>query len=278
MKISVIQPNCGADRQENFDHIERLVNDAVTSDRPDLVALPETFAVIGGNAARRRELAEPLPANGDDGGPAYEFLRRLAATHDVFIHGGSFVELVPAASGDRYYNTTVAFDRVGRELARYRKIHRFDVTTPDGAEYRESAMFEAGDAVVTYQADEVKIGCTICYDLRFAELYIALAKAGAELIMVPSAFTMQTGKDHWEVLLRARAIETQTYVAAPAQTGAHMEGNETRLTWGHSMIVDPWGHILGQAADGPGHASARIDIDRLRAIRARLPAQSHRRL
>jgi nitrilase len=272
MKVSVIQTNGGEDRDKNFEQIQNLVGQAVALDNPDLVALPETFAVIGGTISHRRSLAESLPVPGGEGGPAYELLRSLAQNHGIFMHGGSFLE----REGDAFFNTTIAFGRDGEELARYRKIHRFDVTTPDGAEYRESDLIEAGDAVVTYEADGVKVGCTICYDLRFAELFIALAAAGADLIMVPSAFTLQTGKDHWEVLLRARAIETQTYIVAPGQTGLHLEGNERRATWGHSMIVDPWGHIVAQASDQPGHASASLDTNYIASVRSRLPVGSHR--
>ncbi|MCZ6764051.1 MAG: carbon-nitrogen hydrolase family protein [Alphaproteobacteria bacterium] len=274
MKISVIQMNCGDDREKNLDEARDMVGRAVADDRPDMVVLPETFAVIGGSLELRRRMAEPLPNPDTDeqGGPAYECLRGLATEHGIFVHGGSFME----RAGDDIYNTTVAFDRLGGELARYRKIHRFDVTTPDGAQYRESDLIAGGDRVVTYDADGVTVGCTICYDLRFAELFQALARAGATVIMVPSAFTLQTGKDHWEVLLRARAIETETYVAAAGQTGPYMEGNKRRVSWGHSMIVDPWGQLLAQAQDRPGHASASLDMDYLAAVRARLPVHDHR--
>lgn len=276
MKVCVIQTNGGDDREKNFAEVQELVDRAVDVDRPDMIALPEVFAVIGGSLEARRAKAETLPDNGGEGGgeggPAYEHLRGLAQTHKMFVHGGSFME----RDGDDIYNTTVAFDRTGAELARYRKIHRFDMTASDGTQYRESDLIAAGDAVVTYDADGVKVGCTICYDLRFGELYQALAQAGADLIMVPSAFTLATGKDHWEVLLRARAIETQTYIAAPAQTGTHLVGNQRRTCWGHSMIVDPWGHILAQAPDRPSHATATLDMAHLAQTRARIPVQKHR--
>ncbi len=271
-KISVIQMNVGHERAANLAHARDLVARAVAADNPDMVILPETFASIGGNRDIRRDNAEPLPEPGNTGGPVYEALRAMATNHGIFVHGGSFIE----AAGDRLFNTTVAFDRQGRELARYRKIHMFDVVTPDGVEYKESASFDAGDAVVTYQAEDVTVGCSICYDLRFGELYRALAAKGATVIMVPAAFTLQTGKDHWEVLLRARAIETETYIVAAAHTGSHMEGNQQRQTWGHSMVVDPSGHIMAQVHDVPGFASANLDMDYLANIRRRIPVAQHR--
>jgi nitrilase len=188
------------------------------------------------------------------------------------IHGGSLLEL----DGDKIYNTTCVFDRDGKEIARYRKIHLFDVVTPDGKEYKESATVGRGDAVVTYKANGVTVGCSICYDLRFGELYRRLAADGAQLVMVPAAFTLQTGKDHWEVLLRARAIETQCWVAAPAQWGPHPAGREERWTFGHSLIVDPWGQVVASASDGPGFATARIDLERLARVRRDLPVSEHR--
>ncbi len=272
MKISAIQMNTRSDKSANLAEARRLAARAVERDRPDMVVFPEVFAFMGSSVADKRAAAEELPEAGGDGGAAYETLREIAREHGVFVHGGSFVE----KDGDRYFNTTIAFDREGAELARYRKIHLFDVTTPDGRSYRESDTFGAGREVVIYKAGDVTIGCSICYDLRFAELYRALAEAGADVMMVPAAFTLQTGKDHWEVLLRARAIETETYVVAAAQTGTYFEGNDERASWGHTMIVNPWGHILAQAGEGTGHASADIDLDYLKQVRARIPVANHR--
>jgi nitrilase len=176
----------------------------------------------------------------------------------------------------RIHNTTVVFDRVGAEIARYRKIHLFDVTTPDGAAYKESAVVKPGDAVVTYDCEGVTIGCSICYDLRFPALFQALAEKGAEVIALPAAFTLQTGKDHWDVLLRARAIETETYVCAAAQTGTFTVGNETRATYGHSLVADPWGHVVAKASDGVGIVSTRLDPEVVRRTRALIPVAQHR--
>ena len=272
MKISAIQMNTGSEKALNLTQACDLVAQAVAQDGPDMVVLPEVFAFMGASVAEKRAAAEELPVAGQIGGAAYESLREMARSHGVFVHGGSFVE----RDGDAYYNTTLAFDRTGAELARYRKIHLFDVTTPDGRSYRESDTFGAGQAVVTYRADAATIGFSICYDLRFAELFRALAEAGADVIMVPAAFTLQTGKDHWEVLLRARAIETQTYIVAAAQTGSYFEGSDERVSWGHSMIVNPWGHLIAQAGEGIGHASAALDLDYLSTVRARIPVARHR--
>jgi len=270
MRVTVIQMNSRDDKAANLAAAEELVRAAVREDRPDLVVLPEVWPLMGGDAAAKRAAAEIL---GEDGS-AWRLLRDLARGHRIFVHGGSLLERDPTA--ERLYNTTVAFDREGRELARYRKIHLFDITAPDGREYRESATFGRGRELVTYTAEEVRVGCSICYDLRFGELYRALAALGAQLLAVPAAFTLQTGKDHWEVLLRARAIETQCWVAAAAQWGPHPAGREERWCYGHSMIVDPWGHVVARASDGPGFATARIDLARLAKVRRDLPVAEHR--
>jgi nitrilase len=198
----------------------------------------------------------------------------LATRHKIVVHAGSMLEKI--AGDDRLYNTTVVFGPNGQELARYRKIHMFDITTPDGISYRESASFKAGDEVVTYEAGGITFGCAICYDLRFPALFDALVRKGAEVIVLPSAFTLQTGKDHWEVLCRARAIETQTYVLAPGQTGEHVIPAGPRQTYGHSLIVDPWGHVIARASDGPGLVSARIDPARVAKVRQQIPVASHK--
>lgn len=267
MRVCVIQMNSVNDKAANLAQAGSLIERAVAQDRPDLVLLPEVWSFQGGTAEERQAAAEAVP-----GGEAYSRLAELAALHRVTLHGGSFLERGP----ERLFNTSVAFDRQGREIARYRKLHLFDVVTPDGREYRESALVGRGEDVVTYEAEGARIGCSICYDLRFGELYRRLAAAGAQILMVPAAFTLQTGKDHWEVLLRARAIETQCYVVAAAQTGAFPAGKDTRQNWGHSMIVDPWGKVLVQMADGPGFATARLDLGYLERVRTMIPVHRHR--
>ena len=268
MRVCVIQMSSVNDKAANLDQARRLVEQAVRDDRPDLLLLPEVWAFQGGTPEERRAAAEPIP-----GGEAYALLQELAAEHRVFLHGGSFLE---RGHGDPLFNTSVAFDREGRELARYRKIHLFDVVTPDGREYRESALVGRGQGTVTYEAEGARVGCSICYDLRFGELYRRLAAEGARVLTVPAAFTLQTGKDHWEVLLRARAIETQCFVLAAAQVGAFPAGRDVRHNWGHSMVVDPWGKVLAQVPDRPGFATARIDLAYLERVREMLPVHRHR--
>ena len=267
MRVCVIQMGSINDKAANFEQARGLIERAVREDRPDLILLPEVWAFQGGTADERRAAAEAIPD-----GEAYTLLKGLAATHAVIIHGGSILERGP----ERLFNTTVVFGRDGGELARYRKLHLFDVVTPDGREYRKSALVGRGREVVTYAADGLRVGCSICYDLRFGELYRRLAADGAQLVMVPAAFTVQTGKDHWEVLLRARAIETQCFVAAAAQVGSFPAGKDMRHNWGHSMILDPWGKVLAQLPEQPGFATARLDLDYLARVRAMLPMGQHR--
>ena len=271
MKITSIQMNSTNDKDVNLKSALDLVEAAIKADNPDLIAFPEMMAFYGGTIADRKKSAENIP-----NGRTTEFLSALAKKHGVFMHGGSFYE----KGGDgKVYNTTVAFNRDGELIATYRKIHLFDITTPDGKDYKESDTVLAGSDIVTYQADDVTIGCSICYDMRFAELYLKLAAAGAQVIMMPAAFTLQTGKDHWDTLIRARAIETQCYAVAPAQWGAYPDGTGgTRETWGHSMIVDPWGLVVARSSYGTGWTSTNIDIDYLNRIRTDVPVANHRRL
>jgi nitrilase len=199
----------------------------------------------------------------------------MAMAHGVAIHGGSIGEL----DGGKLYNTTVVFGPDGAELARYRKIHLFDITTPDGTGYRESATYGSGTDIVTCDVAGFKIGLAICYDLRFPELFLALRRAGAELIMLPAAFTVPTGRDHWEPLLRARAIETQCWLAAAATCGTHADAKgERRETYGHSLVCDPWGLVVARASDGPGWATARLDPALTARVRRDMPVLDHRRL
>ena len=192
------------------------------------------------------------------------------------MHGGSIAE----RAGDRLFNTTVVFDPDGREMARYRKIHLFDIVTPDGTGYRESATYGSGDEIVTCEADGVKVGCAICYDVRFPELFLALRRAGAELIFLPAAFTLQTGKDHWETLIRARAIETQCWFAAAATWGRHLDGQGQRAAlhlrpFAGLRSLGPRGregvgrHRLGDGAHRPGLTER---------VRRDMPVLEHRKL
>ena len=283
IRIGVIQMAPNSDKAGNIGRARHLIDRMMASDRPDIVALPEMWSCLGGDRATKFAAAERLPDRGGTGGQAYEFLRDMARTHHVYLHGGSIAELASGSCsggvGGRLFNTTVFFDQDGREVGRYRKIHLFDMVAPDGQGYRETAVYGAGDDVVTIKVGDWNVGLTICYDLRFPELFLALRRAGADLIMVPAAFTWRTGKDHWEVLLRARAIETQCYVAAPACEGTHFDGsNAARVTYGNSMIIDPWGMVAARAGEGAGFCTARLDMERLRKIRRDMPVFEHRRL
>jgi deaminated glutathione amidase len=269
MKVSLVQMNSINDKAANIAAARALIERAVAEESPDWVLLPEQFDWAGGVKGDKARNAETLP-----GGPAYAMAQELAAKHGIFLHAGSFMEKIEG--DDRIHNTSVVFDREGREIARYRKIHLFDVTAPDGVSYKESATVKPGDLVVTYDCEGVKVGCTICYDLRFPGLFQALADRGAEMIAVPSAFTQQTGKDHWEVLLRARAIETETYVCAAAQTGTFTVNNETRATYGHSLVADPWGLVVAKASDGVGVVSTRLDMALVKRVRKMIPVAQHK--
>jgi deaminated glutathione amidase len=277
MRVSVLQMNPGHDKAANIAQAARLIDGAVASDRPDMLGLPEIWTCLGGDRAAKFDQAETLPPPGSNepGGAAYEFLRGVAREKRIHVHGGSIGE----KEGDRLFNTTIVFSPDGTEVARYRKIHLFDIVAPDGTGYRESASFGAGEQVVTCEANGVKVGLAICYDLRFPELFLALRRAGAELIFLPAAFTRETGKDHWEVLLRARAIETQCWFAAPACQGMHKDASgEPRWTYGHSLLCDPWGLVVAKASDGIGWATARIDTKLTERVRRDMPVLAHRRL
>ena len=278
MRVSVVQMNPGHVKADNIAQAGALIDDALAADRPDLISLPEIWTCLGGDRAAKFDQAEELPPPGgtEPGGAAYEFLRGIARTRRLHVHGGSIGE----RAGDKLFNTSLAFDPQGREVARYRKIHLFDIVTPDGQGYRESAIYGAGGEVVTCAADGVTLGFAICYDLRFPELFLALRRAGAELIFLPAAFTLQTGKDHWETLIRARAIETQCWIAAPATWGRHLDGatREPQFTYGHSLVCDPWGHVVAQVSDGTGWATARIDPALTARVRRDMPVLEHRRL
>jgi nitrilase len=273
VRVSVIQMNQGSDKAANLDQARRLIEAACAADKPGLVTLPETWTNLGGGREARNAAAEVLPEPGGTGGAAYELMRSLARGLGIHVHGGSMIE---TDGGPRLFNTTVVFDPDGREIARYRKIHLFDITGPDGTGYKESALYGAGDRLVTFQAGGVTFGCTICYDLRFPEQYIALRRMGAEAIFIPSNFTLQTGKDHWEVLMRARAIESQCWILAAASYGSYEERGATRFVYGHSLVCDPWGHVVAKASDGTGWATARIDPAVTQRVRRDMPVLEHR--
>jgi nitrilase len=261
--------NSVRDKAQNLREARRLARQAVDEDGAGLVVFPEHFDWAGGSAKDKIAAGEP-----ERDGPAYDMCRRLAQDLKVHVHSGSFYETAPHC--DRVYNTSVVFDPQGNELARYRKIHLFDIHTPDGLRYGESDAVVPGDATTVVQVNGLKLGLAICYDLRFPELFQRLARQGAEVLVLPAAFTLQTGKDHWEVLIRARAIETQCYFVAAAQCGpVDVEGG-TRYTYGHSLVCDPWGHVIAKASDGVGFVSARIDAERIAKTREQMPLASHK--
>ncbi|MFA4965872.1 MAG: carbon-nitrogen hydrolase family protein, partial [Thermoleophilia bacterium] len=230
----------------------------------DLVALPETWAYKG----RREGIVASAEA---PDGPTNRALAELAARHGVYLLAGSIYE--PSADAGRVHNTSALFGRDGALLAVYRKIHLFDAVS-GALEYRESDDVTAGDKVVTAVVEGVTAGLSVCYDLRFPELYRTLALRGAEVLFVPSAFTALTGAAHWEVLLRARAIENGCFVVAPGQVGEHLPG---RACYGHSLIVDPWGTVLAEIEEGVGICVADLDMGLLAEVRAQLPSLRNRR-
>jgi deaminated glutathione amidase len=277
MRVTVVQMAPGDVLDVNLAEARRLLADAVAADRSDLVVLPETWTCLGGTRATKLAAAATLPAPGatatDDS--LYAELQRLARELGCVLHCGSIGE----RAGERLYNTTLVFDGDGRELARYRKIHLFDVVTPSGTGYRESDLYGRGEEVVTFDVGDVRVGCAICYDLRFAGLFSQLRDRGAELVLLPAAFTAETGEAHWETLIRARAIETQTWFAAAATTGRHADAEgRPRFTFGHSMIVDPWGTVVATASRGVGWATATIDRTLTANTRRDMPVWAHRRL
>jgi deaminated glutathione amidase len=263
MLAAAVQMSSTPDKEENRETAERLIRTAAESGAR-LVALPELWSCHGLEEAYR-PAAEPIP------GPTTDFLGGIARELDVYLLGGSILE--SAADSEKMYNTSTLFGPSGEMTAVYRKVHLFDVKAPD-REYLESASMAPGAETVTADAGEVSLGLSVCYDVRFPELYRALALDGAEALAVPAAFTLQTGKDHWELLLRARAIENQAYVIAPAQWGQKADG---RWTYGRSMIVDPWGTVLATCPDRDGHALAELDLEYLRRFRTEFPSLANRR-
>jgi predicted amidohydrolase len=263
IRAAAIQMSSTPDKEENKVTAEALIRGAVSAGA-DLVALPELWSCHGLDEVYR-ENAEPVP------GPTTEFMGDLARELGVYLLGGSILESEPGTR--RLSNTSTLFDPSGEMTAVYRKIHLFDVKVSD-REYLESTNIAPGNEIVTAKAGAATLGLSVCYDVRFPELYRLLALRGAEILAVPAAFTLQTGKDHWELLLRARAVENQAFVAAPAQWGQKADG---RWTYGRSMIVDPWGTVLATCPDRDGYALATLDLDFLDRFRAEFPALANRR-
>ncbi len=263
--MGAVQMTSSADRARNVETALRLVNEAADLGAK-LVALPENFSYMGPEEGRLAS-AETIE------GPTLGALRELARRRGIFVVAGSIPE--QSAHPKMTANTSAVIADDGSIVAVYRKIHLFDVNIPDGARYAESEVVVPGDKVVVAPTALGRIGLTVCYDLRFPELYRKLASLGAEVITIPAAFTLFTGKDHWEVLIRARAIENLAYVIAPAQVGRH---SANRQTFGNAMIVDPWGVVLARCPDGEGVCVAPFSRARLEKVRQELPALKHRKL
>ena len=262
IRVACVQLTSGTDKDENLERAERLVGRAAATGA-DVVVLPEKRNGIG-DAETLRTLAEPLS------GPSVSAMSDWAKRHGVTLVGGSVTEV--REGRDKLSNTSVLLDPDGAVVAVYRKIHLFDVEV-GGHVYRESEAEEPGGEPVVAESEGWPIGLSVCYDVRFPELYRILALQGAELVTVPAHFTLHTGKDHWHVLLRARAVENQLYVAAAAQVGVTGIG---RPSYGRSLIADPWGIVLSEAPDEETVITAELDRSRLLDIRAKLPSLKNR--
>jgi deaminated glutathione amidase len=266
LRVACVQMCSGDDREHNLAEAERMFEQAA-SEGVRLIVLPENFSFMGSSDDERRAAAEYPEESWVLG-----FLSEQAERHRMFVIGGSV--LLKRRDSDRLRNASPVFSVDGKLLEIYDKMHLFDVDL--GLErYLESATISAGDAPKSVCIGPWQIGLSVCYDLRFPELYRRYAAASCQVLTVPSAFTVPTGMAHWETLLRARAIENQAYVLAPAQTGEHPGG---RRTWGHSMIVDPWGEVLASRDDGEGLVLAELDMARVEHVRSMIPALRHRRL
>ncbi len=263
-RIAAIQMVSGPEVDRNLAEADRLIGEAAAAGAR-LAVLPEYFPLITGDETAKVRLREQEGA-----GPLQDFLRDAARRHKLWLIGGSCP--MAADSPDKVKNSTLVFDDDGRRVARYDKVHLFGFRKGEEC-YDESATIEAGNEVVAFEAPCGQVGLSICYDLRFPELFRAMGEV--DLIVLPAAFTYTTGQAHWEILLRARAIENQCYVLASAQGGRHPSG---RRTWGDSMIIDPWGEVLARLPEGPGVVVADLDPARIADVRASLPALRHRKI
>jgi predicted amidohydrolase len=258
--VAVAQMNTQDDRDAALSQAAQWVAEAA-GNGASLIAFPETMNYMGRGY---REHAEPIP------GPTSDRLCALAKEHHIWIQGGSITEAVP---DENPRNTALLISPAGEIVCRYSKLHMFDVVIQDGPSYRESAYSTAGQGLTVARTPLGVLGLSICYDLRFCELYRLLAMAGAQVLFVPSSFTMNTGKDHWEPLLRARAIENGCYVVAPSQIGKKAK----MQAYGKSMVIDPWGNVIAQASDRPELIYARIDLDYIDNVRRQVPSLDNRR-
>ncbi|MBR8177691.1 carbon-nitrogen hydrolase family protein [Burkholderia ambifaria] len=261
-RVAALQMVSTPDVARNLAEAGRLIAEAA-GDGAQLVLLPEYFCFMGHRDTDKLALAEPYRD-----GPIQQFLAQAAQRHGVWLIGGTLP--LKAPEPDRVLNTTLVFDPSGQEAARYDKIHLFNFEKGDES-FDEARTIRAGETVVTFDAPFGRVGLSVCYDLRFPELYRRMGDCA--LIVVPSAFTYTTGRAHWEMLLRARAVENQCYVLAAAQGGKHENG---RRTWGHSMLIDPWGEIVAVRDEGASVVTGALDPQRIADVRQSLPAWRHR--
>ncbi len=262
---AAVQMTSSPDLSANLEQAEEWIEFAARQGC-ELVTLPENFAYMGPETEKAR-LATEISQQ------AEAFLETMAQRYQVTLLGGGYP--VPDQNG-RVFNTATLVGINGQELARYQKIHLFDVNLPDGNTYRESSTVSHGQHPYVYNSGKFGVlGLSVCYDVRFPELYRVLVEHGAEILLIPAAFTAFTGRDHWQILLQSRAIENTCYVMAPAQVGVHYA---RRQSHGHAMIIDPWGLVLDDAGDKPGVAIAEIDPERLQQIRRQMPSLQHRQL
>jgi len=266
--VAAIQMASGPNVKANLEEAEKLIKTAVQQDA-ELIVLPENFAIMGLTEMDKVAIAETAGE-----GPIQQFLSQQASKHGVWIVGGTIP--VEASVTGKVYSASLLYNDSGDMIARYDKIHLFDVLLEDSNEsYTESETIESGDDVVVVDTPFGKLGMAVCYDLRFPELFRAMADVGMEICVLPSAFTNLTGRAHWESLLRARAIENLCYMVAPDQGGYHKNGRET---YGDSMIIDPWGIVLNRLPHGTGVVVSDIDLEKLRKTRQNFPALQHKRL
>jgi predicted amidohydrolase len=264
LRVALVQLEARDDIDANLAKAAAMADEAARD--ADLVVLPE-YVQFRGSDDGYRASARPIP------GPTTDAFAEIARRHGAWILAGSHAEL--SDDPRRPYNTAVLFDRDGRLGATYRKLHLFDVAVDEGPADRESARVTPGDRAVLAMVDEARLGLSICYDLRFPELYRALALAGADVLAVPAVFTARTGRDHWEALLRARAIENGAWVIAAA--GCGRGGPGAIAAWGHSLVVDPWGRVVADGGEGEGITTADLDLDAVTAARRQIPALANRR-
>jgi len=270
MRFAAVQMSSQAQVASNLSVARREVEGAAKAGA-DVVVLPEGFAFLGPESDKR-VLAETVSDEPAQDGPIGSALRGWTKEFGVTLIAAGF----PEQSGDpqRPYNTSAVF-QAGKLIARYRKMHLFDVDLADGTRLSESVATSAGEEATVIELATARVGLSICYDIRFPEFFQKQRQEGVNVLALGAAFTRTTGQAHWHILLRARAIETQSYLVAAAQYGEHPRD---RKTFGHSLIVDPWGEILAELPDGPGFIIADVDVERVRSIRAQMPVESHRRL